>query len=1309
MNKAADNYTGSNYDEFIALSKVQKTLRNELKPTPFTAEHIKQRGIISEDEYRAQQSLELKKIADEYYRNYITHKLNDINNLDFYNLFEAIEEKYKKNDKDNRDKLDLVEKSKRGEIAKLLSADDNFKSMFEAKLITQLLPVYVEQNYIGEDKEKALETIALFKGFTTYFTDYFNIRKNMFKENGGASSICYRIVNVNASIFYDNLKTFMCIKEKAETEIALIEEELTELLDSWRLEHIFSEDYYNELLAQKGIDYYNQICGDVNKHMNLYCQQNKLKANVFKMTKLQKQIMGISEKAFEIPPMYQNDEEVYAAFNGFISRLEEVKLIDRLGNVLQNSNIYDTAKIYINARCYTNVSSYVYGGWGVIESAIERYWYNTIAGKGQSKAKKIEKAKKDNKFMSVKELDSIVSDYEPDYFNASNMDDDNSGRAFSGHGVLGYFNKMSKLLANMSLHTITYDSGDSLIENKETALNIKKDLDDIMSIYHWLQTFIIDEVVEKDNAFYAELEDIYYELENVVTLYDRIRNYVTRKPYSTQKFKLNFASPTLASGWSRSKEFDNNAIILLRNNKYYIAIFNVNNKPDKQIIKGSEEQQLSTDYKKMVYNLLPGPNKMLPWVFIKSNTGKRDYNPSSYILEGYEKNRHIKSSGNFDINYCHDLIDYYKACINKHPEWKNYGFKFKETTQYNDIGQFYKDVEKQGYSISWAYISEADINRLDEEGKIYLFEIYNKDLSSHSTGKDNLHTMYLKNIFSEDNLKNICIELNGNAELFYRKSSMKRNITHKKDTVLVNKTYINEAGVRVSLTDEDYIKVYNYYNNDYVIDVEKDKKLVEILERIGHRKNPIDIIKDKRYTEDKYFLHFPITINYGVDDENINAKMIEYIAKHNNMNVIGIDRGERNLIYISVINNKGNIIEQKSFNLVNNYDYKNKLKNMEKTRDNARKNWQEIGKIKDVKNGYLSGVISKIARMVVDYNAIIVMEDLNRGFKRGRFKVERQVYQKFENMLISKLNYLVFKEKKADENGGILKGYQLTYLPKSALQIGKQCGCIFYVPAAYTSKIDPATGFINIFDFKKYSGSAINAKVKDKKEFLMSMNSIRYVNEGSAEYEKIGHRQLFAFSFDYNNFKTYNVSIPVNEWTTYTYGERIKKLYKDGRWSGSEVLNLTEDLIELMEQYGIEYKDGHDIREDISHMDEMRNADFICNLFEKFKYTVQLRNSKSEAEGDDYDRLVSPVLNSHNGFFDSSDYKENEKSDDIIDDKQIMPKDADANGAYCIALKGLYEINKIKENWSDDKKLKESELYIGVTEWLDYIQNRRFE
>ena len=57
----------------------------------------------------------------------------------------------------------------------------------------------------------------------------------------------------------------------------------------------------------------------------------------------------------------------------------------------------------------------------------------------------------------------------------------------------------------------------------------------------------------------------------------------------------------------------------------------------------------------------------------------------------------------------------------------------------------------------------------------------------------------------------------------------------------------------------------------------------------------------------------------------------------------------------------------------------------EKERDKARKSWKEVGKITDLKEGYLSLVVHEIADMVVKYNAIIAMEDLNYGFKRGRF------------------------------------------------------------------------------------------------------------------------------------------------------------------------------------------------------------------------------------------------------------------------------------------------------------------------------------
>lgn len=80
---------------------------------------------------------------------------------------------------------------------------------------------------------------------------------------------------------------------------------------------------------------------------------------------------------------------------------------------------------------------------------------------------------------------------------------------------------------------------------------------------------------------------------------------------------MNFGIPTLADGWSKSKEYSNNAIILMRDNLYYLGIFNAKNKPDKKIIEGNTSENKG-DYKKMIYNLLPGPNKMIPKVFLSS-------------------------------------------------------------------------------------------------------------------------------------------------------------------------------------------------------------------------------------------------------------------------------------------------------------------------------------------------------------------------------------------------------------------------------------------------------------------------------------------------------------------------------------------------------------------------------------------------------------------------------------------------------------------------------------------------------------------
>ena len=66
----------------------------------------------------------------------------------------------------------------------------------------------------------------------------------------------------------------------------------------------------------------------------------------------------------------------------------------------------------------------------------------------------------------------------------------------------------------------------------------------------------------------------YNELKDIIPLYNKTRNYLTQKAYSTEKIKLNFECPTLLNGWDLNKEEANLGVILLKNEKYYLGIIN---------------------------------------------------------------------------------------------------------------------------------------------------------------------------------------------------------------------------------------------------------------------------------------------------------------------------------------------------------------------------------------------------------------------------------------------------------------------------------------------------------------------------------------------------------------------------------------------------------------------------------------------------------------------------------------------------------------------------------------------------------------
>ena len=196
---------------------------------------------------------------------------------------------------------------------------------------------------------------------------------------------------------------------------------------------------------------------------------------------------------------------------------------------------------------------------------------------------------------------------------------------------------------------------------------------------------------------------------------------------------------------------------------------------------------------------------------------------------------------------------------------------------------------------------------------------------------------------------------------------------------------------------------------------------------------------------------------------------------------------------------------------------------------------------------------------------------------------------------------------------------------------------------------------------------------EDYKSFFEKIDEIKYNKNDD----------IFEFSVDYEKFNGLLKSDAglKKKWTVCTWGDRIDNS-KENKES-SKVIWLTEKFKILFELYDIDIDTN--IKEQI--LKQTKEA-FFKDLIKYFNLTLQMRNSipNSTAPEDDY--LISPVRNATGGFYDSR------KAD------ETLPKDADANGAYNIARKGLWAIDQIK-NAEDITNVK---LAISNKEWLEYAQ-----
>ena len=232
-------------------------------------------------------------------------------------------------------------------------------------------------------------------------------------------------------------------------------------------------------------------------------------------------------------------------------------------------------------------------------------------------------------------------------------------------------------------------------------------------------------------------------------------------------------------------------------------------------------------------------------------------------------------------------------------------------------------MEQQGYKVTFSPVSVSHIDRLVDEGKMYLFQIYNKDFSPSSKGTPNMHTLYWRALFDGQNLADVVYKLNGEAELFFRRRSLSPSRpTHPAGVPIANKNRQNEKQT----------STFDY-----------------------------DLTKDRRFTVDKVMFHVPVTLNFkSTGNSDINQQVRAYLQTADDAHVIGIDRGERHLLYLVVIDRHGHIKEQCSLNeIVNEYNgnsyrtnYHDLLDRREKDRLEARQSWKSIETIKELKEGH---------------------------------------------------------------------------------------------------------------------------------------------------------------------------------------------------------------------------------------------------------------------------------------------------------------------------------------------------------------------
>jgi len=856
---------------------------------------------------------------------------------------------------------------------------------------------------------------------------------------------------------------------------------------------------------------------------------------------------------------------------------------------------------------------------------------------------------------------------------------------------------------------------------------IKKYLDALQQLAQFALLCKVDEEkvengeLEVDIDFYNSLQNTTEACFGVIENYKQIAAYLTQKEYDSSKMLIRFDRQKNIGGWTESvtdnsKNYTQHGGYLFRKKRadnlydYYLGVCK-NPKLFKCIEKNKVSENDYSEFERLEYYFIDSKSfyntqftidyaqfkkDFISFFvnFLKENKSKINENDYIKITNKIDKVKEDNKTPSLYFNLIYEnnalnkqllenkqFKDFNAKQINEtiasmqNIKRLNFDAEFYEVGRYNYFTDIMNAVEKQlakHRCFNYFPISKtelASINSPDNKGEInnpfLLFKIQNKDLKflpnkKNKNATKNLHTLYFEELMRGGQAT---YDL-GSAEVFFRKSSLHYgNSTWEK-----GHHFNDEKNLEAKFKQTQY-----------------DKYPQQIGEGEFATNGNARIIKDKRYGQDKYLLHLSISCNYQEPEkpnekvlDALNINTIEFLKQNPDFKIIGIDRGERHLLYVSVIDCNGKIEFQKSLNILENknfdkkIEYHTKLTQKENERIKARQNWSAIENISKLKEGYLSQAVHEITNLIkkYDYKAIVVLEDLNAGFIQERASIEKNIYQKFENKLIEKLGFWVDKS-----NSESLQNPKQMAVPLGVekLKNVKHNGFILYVPAAYTSKIDPTTGFMFLPYIVNLSFESIT---KSQKIFEEKIKNFKWNEE----------EQYFQFDLNFKHkTKVDKKEIDVMD-ITYTICTlaNARRYYYSSKNKSVRKIDVTQELKDVFNKYKIDYQNTHNVETEIA---KMNDESFFKKLLFLLKSTLTLRHT--DAEGND--NIISPVKNNYGRFFNSAETDEYNLQ---------LPNNADANGAFHIALKGKFLLEKLFKL----DKVSEKDYEYSLVNWFNDLE-----